>query len=496
MKKETVFLLFSALLLISASSCGQNKSDAVTKQKNTAADTAQVMATTETEEPKVDWTSAGIEAKDFGGRTFTTIIEEVSGNAYAWYRFAPEENDGETLNDALVQRNSKIEEVFNVDIREVSRTTIATDFRKAVTSGDNSYDCALDMVQRLFALAQDGLLVNWYDLPGVNLKAPWWDSSVVDQLTVHYKLYFCTGDISPATNIRVYSLVFNKDLCRSLGIDLPYDHVKNGTWTIDVFNQYITDVNHDVNGDGKMDYDDRWGYFSQSGNSFMMYFAGGGTVVSVNENEELVLTLNLERNLELAVKALEISIDDNKTLMADPYVQANGGQWPAASAWFAGGNALMRSSVFEPVPRDYRSMETDFGVLPYPKMDENQDRYYTPAEEASRMFGVPQTADLEFVGTMLEVLAAESVSTVSTAFYDVCLQGKSVRDVESAEILNILFDNKVFDYALIHDMNSFKNMMKTLESKKSTDVASTFASETKKLEKNLIKISKALEDTD
>jgi len=238
-----------------------------------------------------------------------------------------------------------------------------------------------------------------------------------------------------------------------------------------------------------MDYEDRWGYFSQDGNSFMMYFAGGGRVVEINDNSEMELVMVDDRNINLAIKALEISIDDTKTLMADQYVKEHNNQWPAASAWFAAGGALMRSSVFEPVPRDYRSMDTDFGVLPYPKLDDAQKTYYTPAEETSRMFAVPTTADADFSGMMLEVLAAQSVSTVSPAFYDVCLEGKSVRDNESAEILDIIFANKRFDYGLVADVAGFKTMMRNLEAKDSTDVASTFEKSVKKAEIAMKKIS-------
>ena len=141
-------------------------------------------------------------------------------------------------------------------------------------------------------------------------------------------------------------------------------------------------------------------------------------------------------------------------------------------------------------------MEDDFGFIPYPKLDENQDTYYTLAEETSIMCVVPTTADLDFTGTMLEVLAAESVSTVSPAFYDVCLQGKSVRDEESAAVLDILFANKVFDYGLIGDVAGFKNMMVSLEKKQSTDVASAFASATKKAETTIEKITEKLADLD
>ena len=59
--------------------------------------------------------------------------------------------------------------------------------------------------------------------------------------------------------------------------------------------------------------------------------------------------------------------------MAEPYVEQNGGSWSAVTSWFSNGGALFRSSVLEPVPRDLRSLDVNFGILPFPELDENQD---------------------------------------------------------------------------------------------------------------------------
>ena len=156
----------------------------------------------------------------------------------------------------------------------------------------------------------------------------------------------------------------------------------------------------------------------------------------------------------------------------------------------------MRSSVSEPVPRDYRSMDTDFGVLPYPKLDENQDKYYTMAEELSIMLTVPVTADAEFSSLILEAMAIESVNTVSPAFYDVCLNGKIVRDEESKEMLDILFENKVFDIGLVTGIGSFKSTMTSMEAADDTGVASKYASLLSSAEEQLKNITEKFEALD
>jgi hypothetical protein len=482
--------MLAVLLVVCSSGCasasapsGAGETTAAASDTTTAADTASAA---------VNWESSGLPKEDFGGVPFTILYgggEPVAAQSYRFVDVA--DLNGEVLNDAIYNRNMKIGDLYNVDIGVVYSSAFDADVKAAVNSGDASYAAVFGGANVLITQEQSNLLQNWYKLPYTDLTKEWWDQTVVEGLTIYGKLYMCTGDISPLTNVRVYSLVFNKDLCRELGLEMPYKHVLDGTWTIDVFSKYISDVNNDVNGDGKMDYDDRWGYFSQDGNSYMMYFSGGGQVTSITADGGRELSFNTERNVSLAIKALEVSIDKTKTLMANTYVSQNGGQWSAASFWFAAGGSLMRSSVFEPVPRDYRAMDTDFGVLPYPKLDEAQERYYTLPETTSYMFAVPTTSDPRMASLVLEALAAESVSTVSSAFYDVCLNGKVVRDEESKAMLDIIFGSKVFDVGYFLNIASITSTLQGLETKGSTDIASAFEKNTKAAEKTL---SKALEN--
>jgi len=487
------FIAFALAFLTAllAASCGGAANSPVSKvdTENAADATSGEIAETN----KINWESANLPKKDFDGREFVVLTHEPPNKQLTWYMVVPEELNGESLNDAMYNRNAKIGEIYNTSIVSHYSTAIRTDASNAIASGDTTFSAVFGRISDTYPLAQEGQFLNFHNLPYTNLEAPWWDQSIVRDLTYRGALYNLTGDISPATNVRVYTMVFNKDMCKSLNLDYPYQYVYDGTWTIDRFNQYITDVNADLNGDSVMDYNDRWGFFSQDGCSWMMYFAGGGQVVVKDPSGELVVAYNTDRNIQLAIKALEIAIDKSKTLMANQYVANNGGNWATATAWFANGGALFRSSVLEPIPRDLRSLEVNFGIVPFPKLDEKQIQYYTLPEEYSRMFSVPVTADPEFASLILESLAAESVSTISPAFYDICLNGKVVRDEESKGMLDIIFSNKIFDIGYITNIGNFRTMLVNLEKSASTDVASTFAKTLKSAETTLQKLCENFE---
>jgi len=54
--------------------------------------------------------------------------------------------------------------------------------------------------------------------------------------------------------------------------------------------------------------------------------------------------------------------------------------------------------------------------------------------------------NLERTGAVIEALASESLDTVVTAYYDHAVTGKYTRDDESIEMIEIIMDNRIFDY--------------------------------------------------
>ena len=134
-------------------------------------------------------------------------------------------------------------------------------------------------------------------------------------------------------------------------------------------------------------------------------------------------------------------------------------------------------------------MEYDFGVLPNPKYDENQERYSTCVSGAGSMVVVPKSCtDPEYVGTMLEAMAAISYDMITPDLIDVLASTKNVRDPESSEIVQMIIRSRNFDTARMHDI-SVDGYVETLLRANSTDVASHFAKNEKVWTKTLEKLN-------
>jgi len=138
----------------------------------------------------------------------------------------------------------------------------------------------------------------------------------------------------------------------------------------------------------------------------------------------------------------------------------------------------------------FRSMDTDFGIIPSPKFDETQPQYLdTVSPYQATTLSVPAAAaDLEQVGIITDALCAESHYTLIPAYYDVQLKTKLARDDDSGEMLDIIFSTRTFPLDLMYGWGDlatlFANAMKT----NNTNITSA-------VEKNAPKVQKAMQKT-
>lgn len=93
-----------------------------------------------------------------------------------------------------------------------------------------------------------------------------------------------------------------------------------------------------------------------------------------------------------------------------------------------------------------REMESDFGILPYPKFNKQQENYISSTGTPHVMCIPITTSDTSRTGIVLEALCAESRKSTKVHFYDTMLKSKIIgRDEESGEMLDIIFSNRMYE---------------------------------------------------
>ena len=91
-------------------------------------------------------------------------------------------------------------------------------------------------------------------------------------------------------------------------------------------------------------------------------------------------------------------------------------------------------------------------VMPLPKFTENQQSYKTMVGGHHTVLAIPKTCrDTDYVGRIVEVLSAETWKTVTPTFYEIALKTRYLRDSESKEVLDIVLDQRYFDFGFVYD---------------------------------------------
>lgn len=478
MKKNKILALLLAALLTSAAfvSCGEGENETTDTPANDNTNVEAEITETEGETTKTQ-IQDGLPDKDFGGKDFHLLTR-----ALFYDDFVPEEMTGEAVNDALYARNTKIMEKYNITLSytapECEWGSSANDWNQmlesSVMAGDGAYDLVAGYAATLPNVVTKNILLNWHDVPYVNLNQPWWSETVSEALTVNGKLFLLTGDYSLSLWDNMFGFLFNKQVALDYGVEDLYELVRSGNWTMDKLKAIATGISHDANGDGKWDENDVYGMvsnWSTSIDSFQITCQMG--IVSHTDDGGLEITMMSEKATDILDRVVDLY---NASHAA--YSYSEGGDLTTYNNMFSSGQALFYAIFFDTIT-DLRDMETDFGILPYPKLNEAQADYASTSRDNFDVFAVPlDVKDQECSGIITEAMCAESYRTVIPAYYDVVLKTKSSRDEESAEMIDMIRDSLTFDFGYLcsNSLNGIGHIFVDMVRNNSTDLASNFAS--------------------
>lgn len=420
-------LLPALLLIATLASCG---GEAAGTTDTTPVDTAPATteAVTEPGYPAPDTSSL-----DFGGDELR-IFSVQWGNVSKYY--FPEEETGDSVLDACYSRLRNVEEALNVKVAEPAWGADGQahkDVMKTVQAGDDAYDMVFThCIDGYSDYATNNAVYNLDALPYVNFEAPWWSKSMIDTFRIGTETYFGFGDIILNTPS---SMFFNKEIAAEYDMPDHYQMVRDGKWTYDTFLKQARMVSIDVNGDGKMDYNDKTGYAGDLTESLGNIPFAVGIQLTKYTDDGLQLNFWSDKLLEIFNKTYDYFLDPS---VSQGYFR----HYADVGQGFGEGLALYTiANVNDMV--NLRDSDVEFGVVPMPKYDESQSEYRCYVWSPSVC--VPTTIlRPELVGAALEQFAYESVP-VTNAYIEDLIRGKSTRDTETLEMLDIIYDSQVLD---------------------------------------------------
>ncbi len=442
-----LFFRAACFILVFIIAAGAAVSCADTAEANSPAETAAVTTVSPEEEmtdiEKRQLVSDGIpEGLNFEGEEFVMLVQTM--HLYdAWVA----EMTGDIVEDAIYERNADVMERFNVKISEAVNAeygTCTTYLKNSVNSGDDVYDLILGHAVQSGADALNGWFLNWYDVNYMNFEQPWYPQLAVKELTIDNKMFLGVSDLAMSATENTYCMFYDKVQAESYNMGNIYDMVNSGKWTVGQLITLTKDIYTDLDGNAAADENDFYGFTSNCYSNANTYlWAFDQSVVKITPENEVNITYNSEKTIAIIDKVRELFYQPGSMIFADHFKGYD---------FFRMGHAVFVNGFIGHSVTYYRDFENDYGIIPYPKWDEEQTAYYSMADGNFSIIAAPVTiVNTDLVGAVTHALGAYSWKNVIPNYYDIALKVKGTRDEESVAILDMILDSRVIDFAYLYD---------------------------------------------
>ncbi len=426
-----------------------------------------------------------------------------------WEEGAVEMDDGDLISKAILERNALAEEQFKVDITAeyvgvnagyVSR--VLQDFN----SGSDEFQLLTIRSLEAWQLVSDGLLLdmNVYADEGIlHTDEPWWVPDAVQSYTLGPTLYLCATEMLLRDKGATTALYFNPTIAENYELEDFYALVDEHAWTYSAMIEAAETVVSSLDGNELMDsVQDMWGVEGSDDDTHMLFNSFGFSYAHIDEDGYIVYNLNEDIYDGEDVNAL-ISIhedfhyaDWNTNRIDNALVGVADGE---RANLFESDHALFKSaSLVKTAVTRLRSMVTDYGILPMPKYDEDQENYSSLVwVHHDCVLGIPSgTKDPIKSAVVLESLSWEGYYSVTPVLYETILYGRAAKTAEAKACLQLIFATRSYDPGQYWDKpGGLQNELLRLCNSGNSDIASLIAKHIDATKEELKKVNKFVDST-
>jgi len=485
LSKRILTLLFSVMMAATTlTACGETK-DTVNEDTSASVETESetsdidLLPETESETSDIDL----LPEADMNGYTFHILSTDPATLWGYLVSIMAEEETGEPVNDAVYRRNNAIEERYSIEIVNscpgytdvISQTT-----QNLAVSGEDTYAIISYAVRDQLSDVLKGCFRNLHSIESIDFNNLWWNKECADMLTIQDKLYVGLSEWNLISKDTLTNICVNNDIVEAHNMESPYTLVKEGRWTMDAMYDMQVTATQDLDGNGEISEGDVIGFAGGSGAFNAMLNGGNQPYILMNSDGKWTLNEGTEGSIAAAEKIARIVNDKQSAAFQDEQA------WGFPS--FNEGKALFCQGTSATL-RGLREAEIGVSVLPTPKFDENQANYRTMLSNQSMTIAVPVTNnDVEKTGLICEALGAYSRIPMREVYYETVLKTKLARDQETAEMLDIIFDNICVDVGVLNETawgSVITNYFNSIRKYGAEQLASVAASAQKEFETRL-----------
>ena len=369
-----------------------------------------------------------------------------------WYS---NENFGQKINSAVLKRAEFIKDTYGVTLNWINArgNQISNKLSEAVVGGsaDTKYHIAMPRMMEIQSIVANNSIFKVSDRKYIDLTKSYYNQASIEAFSAWGNTLFVAGDFNFLDEETSYLIYYNVALTKGFeSFPNLYQLVKEGKWTVDQMINVAKLLSRNE-GDAAWTDDDTYGYGTCNMSRFYQY--SGIQQVAVLD-EEFVITLDDPKISTLIGKI--------NTITSSEWARTNWtGGFGALQAAFEDGRLLFydevvqKTSYFNDQTEDFKT-----GVLPTPKLTEDQYRYYTPCSYQSVVMCVPKsTTDREMSDYFFEILSYTGQKYLMKAYYE---NLKATLDPETADesmqiLVNYIFDGLCYDQGYMYGWNGLLN---------------------------------------
>ncbi|MGI6167153.1 MAG: extracellular solute-binding protein [Eubacteriales bacterium] len=462
MKKSIRFIAFLLLLLICASAVS------CTKPAEDDAGTTTAGSDNTTEDPGEETYEKDNLPE---GLNYNSDVRILHWTESKRVEFFTEKETGDVANDAVFARNRNIEERLGVKLvwhgepGNVSNTShFVSVVQKSIASGDRAYDITATYSRTAGLLAVDGYLadINKIEDSYLDFTKPWWPDNMLETVTIGNSVYFITGDAATSVLHYMTAIFYNKNLLDAQGIQYPSTDVRNNTWTLDRLIEITSNQYQDLDSNGKQSDGDFYGFTTIYYNADAFYTGAGMWLVEHDADGMLKISDDFvsERAINLVDKL-------GKWLTTDTCYVSRSGAAVDYYVPFANGTALacqLRAFMIDPAgPCSLTNVDWEFGIVPNPKYDQNQENYATIIGNPFTIFGIIKDADDDtqsMCSAVLECWGSEAYRLTTPAVFENCMKLRYSATETESEMFDVVRGSVIFDLGRIfsEDLNRMSEL--------------------------------------
>lgn len=385
------------------------------------------------------------ETLNFGGEKIGILY----WNDITQQEFEAESMTGELINDAIYERNLATEQRLGIKLGFTGipgNGSKKNDFIRVVDndvmSGSAEYDLIASYSQTPATLAMNGDSIDLNTVDYLNFSQPWWPASLLDQATIHDKLYFCSGDVSTNLLWMMTAVFFNKDMLSDLKLENPYGLVPSKAWTVDKMLEMTAGAYQDLDGDSTASKGDRYGMTLYNINVDAFFTSAGLVVIDKDSNGDLQVSdkYNSEIIVDLIGKLGNwINSSGDVILSTSTSIRAVFGE---------GRSLFIMDRVFIAKTVLANTAQFGYGIVPVPIYSSEQTEYKTNVGYPFTMYSISSALKEDRInraGAVLECMASESYRKVTPVVFETAMKIKYSEDEEASSMYDMIRSNIDFD---------------------------------------------------